>query len=546
MDRGLLAIFAALMVPWSLLVYRSWFVCDDAYISFRYARNWAAGDGVRYNLGDGLPVEGYSEFLWVAVGAAVTVVGLDQVQILTAFSAGFGALLLFLTLRAARQLGLGEPATALAGLMLVGVPTFTVWSTGGMGTMLHALLVFAVFDLLALRADRNANYALAAFLGLGLALVRVEGLAWVLVVVFAAGLYRVLEKRPVLGPLSAVLGVTALGFAAFEAWRWGYYDAPIANTYYAKVKFGPEALVRGGRYVGAFFLTYLTPMLAGFGFAIGVTTARRNQILALGIPAGATLGYGLLVGGDFMAHFRLMLPGLPFLGLLAAMGLQTLLEQETTPRGRLRMATIGCLVAVVGIAPAFDLHVLPNEIRARHEGPRLDDPDQEEQGVTSEQQFWLKMKNRGTGFARRGRILAEQLPSGASIVLSAVGGIGYHTDLHVYDRNGLIERRAKRGEKSDGRLPGHDQTAPLSDYLQYKPDVLYFRIFSEGPLCRQTEGVIKSHVLDGYAPELRRIEMGDQTRWLFLVRPKETGVDAMVAFEEACQTATREFKRNTK
>ena len=41
----------------------SWFITDDAFISFRYARNLLEGHGLVFNVGD--RVEGYSNFLWV-------------------------------------------------------------------------------------------------------------------------------------------------------------------------------------------------------------------------------------------------------------------------------------------------------------------------------------------------------------------------------------------------------------------------------------------------------------------------------------------------
>ncbi len=538
--------FGALMVPLSLLVYKSWFVTDDAFISFRYARNWAAGEGVRYNLGDAVPIEGYSEFLWVALGAAVTLTGLDQVQVLCGVSALCAALLLFLTMRAARDLGLSEPAIVLAGLLLVATPTFSVWATGGMATMLHALLVFSAFDLLALRSDRNINYAAAAGIGLAIALVRVEGVAWVLVVAAAAGLYRWLERRPIAAPIGTLLAVAAVGFGIFETWRWNYYDVPIANTYYAKVAFGPDAVIRGGRYVGSFLLTYLIPALAIPAFAVGLRGNRRNASLALAIPAASTVGYSVAVGGDFMAHFRLMLPALPFLGLLCGIGLQGLLDRQPTARPRERLAGAACLVAVLGIAPAFDAHVLPYQLRARHDGSRLTDPDEAGRSVTSEQQFWRRMKTRANGFALRGQILREHLPHGSSIVLSAAGGIGYYSDLYIYDRNGLIERRRERGSEGlGGRLPGHDQTAPLSSYLARQPDVLYFRIYKPGPICQYAQRTLEKTVLEGYVPELTRIEAGELVRWLLIVRPEKPGEeDAKKVWAEACEAATREFNRS--
>ena len=43
--------FVVVWIPYSLLTYRFWHNIDDAFISFRYAKNWAMGYGPRYNLG---------------------------------------------------------------------------------------------------------------------------------------------------------------------------------------------------------------------------------------------------------------------------------------------------------------------------------------------------------------------------------------------------------------------------------------------------------------------------------------------------------------
>ena len=58
------ALFLALIASFS-------FICDDAFISFRYARNWAEGHGLRYNIEESPPVEGFSNFAWVTLAAVV-------------------------------------------------------------------------------------------------------------------------------------------------------------------------------------------------------------------------------------------------------------------------------------------------------------------------------------------------------------------------------------------------------------------------------------------------------------------------------------------
>ena len=68
------SVLAAALVPLLLLTWRFDWLCDDAYITFVYARNLAEGHGLVYNPGEW--VEGYSEFLWALVLAGGQVVGL--------------------------------------------------------------------------------------------------------------------------------------------------------------------------------------------------------------------------------------------------------------------------------------------------------------------------------------------------------------------------------------------------------------------------------------------------------------------------------------
>ena len=68
--RRLLAVAA--LLPWLLLAWlaeAAWFLTDDAFISFRYARNLLEGNGLVFNPGE--RVEGYSNFLWVLELAAL-------------------------------------------------------------------------------------------------------------------------------------------------------------------------------------------------------------------------------------------------------------------------------------------------------------------------------------------------------------------------------------------------------------------------------------------------------------------------------------------
>ena len=63
--RGRLSVLACLAISMALLghAFAYNFLCDDAYISFRYVQNALLWRGLVFNPGD--PVEGYTNFLWV-------------------------------------------------------------------------------------------------------------------------------------------------------------------------------------------------------------------------------------------------------------------------------------------------------------------------------------------------------------------------------------------------------------------------------------------------------------------------------------------------
>ena len=55
------AAVAGLLYGWALF----WFLCDDAFIAFRYASNSRLGWGYTWNPPPFRAVEGYTSFLWV-------------------------------------------------------------------------------------------------------------------------------------------------------------------------------------------------------------------------------------------------------------------------------------------------------------------------------------------------------------------------------------------------------------------------------------------------------------------------------------------------
>ncbi|MBW2295440.1 MAG: hypothetical protein JRG94_24505, partial [Deltaproteobacteria bacterium] len=123
-------------------VGRYFFLADDAFISFRYAANLAAGHGLVWNPGE--YVEGYTNFLWVLILAAGMRLGMapEALSCTLGIASGVGVLLL-LGRFSARRLGALHPLVWLPLFTLALSRSFTAWSSGGLATQLFTLLILA-------------------------------------------------------------------------------------------------------------------------------------------------------------------------------------------------------------------------------------------------------------------------------------------------------------------------------------------------------------------------------------------------------------------
>src|SRR6185436_3393334 len=127
------ALLYALWAAWR----RSW-ICDDAFISYRYAENLAHGIGLVFNPGE--RVEGYSNFLWTLFSALVIAGGgkpeLWAPVVSAACALATLALVMTFLYRRGRHPGV-------VGILLAANTGFAAWATSGLETALYTLLVTA-------------------------------------------------------------------------------------------------------------------------------------------------------------------------------------------------------------------------------------------------------------------------------------------------------------------------------------------------------------------------------------------------------------------
>ncbi len=474
------------------LVAYLWFLTDDAFISFRYARNWAEGLGLRFNPGAGNPVEGYSNFLWTALMAWLHLLSLDMIRLSCWISAALGVLLLWLLYRSLRDDLRVRPVAAFLGLLVAALsPAFAAWSTGGLETMLFALLFFLVFRNLLIRPEGPRPLASGLAAGL-MALTRPEGIVWAFVLLGLFLLFRPKrEKGGVWRGAAVYLAGVLVLFVPYFAARFAYFGFPMPNTYYAKSVMGLLTLERGFNYTMSYLLCFVTPLVLTLSAPLFLRrdtppAARHACLAALGF-----LGYAVLSGGDFMAFGRFMAPATPYFAMMAAWLLHRYLPPTT--RAGPAPAVAAIVVILVQVLPAFDLSPCPESLR------RLFHFRWNSRMVKTEQEQWRQMNDNLVELTMIGKVLKEISGRGDTFVGAAIGAVGYYSDLTVYDQCGLVnpDGAQKVVERPVPRAAGHDKYVEPEYFLDRDPTFLRAVVVS-AKKKKQAEDDMERALAPGY------------------------------------------------
>ena len=362
------------LYAWQVLSYD--FLNDDAFISFRYALNWAELGEVVYNTGE--RVEGYTNFLWVALLALIARLGGDLPQWARLLGPLFGALSLLgayqlarlsLAQRQADHQRLTSPSLStlalIAPLTLALSPSFTCWSSGGLEVQLFTATLTWGFTLTLMGwgalGQARPSFITSSVGGALLALAtmtRPEGLMFVGILALTRLAQTAWIKRAWPHPTEWAWGLTWLWlYAPYFMWRWRYYGYPLPNTYY--VKTGAEGLwAPGGRYLLSWLLTepYLfAPLLLGLRGGWRALRHQASPHLSALIAALWCVGlcvHVARVGGDFMALHRFLVPIMPLLVALSLPSLALRLHHQSAqlsaPRRRLVLTALSALLLCGG------------------------------------------------------------------------------------------------------------------------------------------------------------------------------------------------------
>ncbi len=351
--RGLVrgAGVALSFLPWLALLgwlsATAWFLCDDAFIGFRYARNLLEGHGLVFNPGE--YVEGYTNLLWLLELAALwKVLGIPPEQaapwLSVACTAGTVAALGVWLARLPRVRHRWLVAWMAFGL-LCSSATFAVWTSGG-GLETRQFTLFIVVAVVCLGLWRSERRGLAAA-SLSLALAaytRPEGLligglciGWFALQTMAdAG-----RLRPDWRRLAWLAAPFVALVAAHYLFRHAYYGEWLPNTYHAKhVRpwYGS-----GFRYLWAAALEtglYLLLPLAAVAARERWRACRDGSFALPLLLVGVHMAYVMRIGGDHF-EYRPLDFYWPLLALPAASGVARLGSRLAAGRWRSRLPGLG-------------------------------------------------------------------------------------------------------------------------------------------------------------------------------------------------------------
>ncbi len=466
---------AALLVPHALAFD---FVNDDAYISFRYAKNLAEHGELVFNLGE--RVEGFTNFLWTVLLALGIKLGVSPVFssrfLGVAFAVGTLAVVVRLSLRVAGERP--SPFHLVAPVGLAATSAFACWCSGGLETQLFTFLATLAFDRLVGEIESDRGFASGAWFALA-AMTRPEGIllfglaGLTRIVLFVARERRLVPSRSELSWLGLFLAL----FIPYFAWRWSYFGWAFPNTYYVKSSasaFSGTA-ARGLYYLrrfaedhGAFF--FLPIVIAGWPSR--EARARRTLFLLAAVVCGAFALYVVKVGGDFMGLYRFVLPVVP----LAAVTVQEALRALA---GRLAPLVGRPVVAIAGLALAAGYVVA--SARVTDNAVTIVDADN---GIDSPA-FLKKYADERVPI---GKWFGQHARPDDLMTVGGAGVIPYYAGIRAYDVFGLVDETIAHDPTTTvSDRPGHQKWGHESYMIGRNPTLITHRYCLGSPCSFEQE-----------------------------------------------------------
>jgi hypothetical protein len=483
-------------------------VADDAYISFVYAKNWISGLGLVFNPGE--RVEGYTNFLWVALLAPLWPLSAHNPAVMTRLATflaiGFAVLtLLLLALIARRVFPRVRLAAVLAMLMVAFDDSFVSYTT--VFALENHLLMALMLAGLALVLYRPRHWDLALGVSFALAgMTRPDAVLWPLAFFAVYGPALAARRAPddddrlSGGSLVRAGAVFATLFGAYFVWRAWYFGELLPNTFYLKTGATLAALHRGFAYLRSYAEQRLwVPMIAFAALVFSRSAWSRWLVVHTALHAA----YVAYVGGDFYAGQRFLLVLAPNIALLVAL---VLVRASEMLRGRAAWVVPAAALAACLAVRWGTLRYGPYTADLHGFGSYVDNNVKYMQ--------WLK----------------DVARPDATMVVGDIGATGLFTDVRAIDVFGVVDRTVAHkqvGGFGTGRA-GHEKLLTREEQLARNPTYIKwgyvddwrrppgYYIFNDFPRHLRVEGLwVKDDLAVGHTIEAAtwHLDQAELGRW---------------------------------
>lgn len=400
---------------------------DDSYITYRYARNLALGDGLRFNPGDN--TNSASSLLFVLLLGIGNLITRAPIELIATTINTLSLLVLvfvtsFLVLRSTNNLR-GYLYASLLGLSIVSYGPLVYWTLSGMETTFFMALLAASILMSFYHLENHRLYRitwLVAILGL-LAITRVEG------AVCGAALGILVVLRSVkhwksLGPFKLVLPVlvpTGM-FASQLLFYKIYYGAVIADPIHFKdkVRYYSRSVDMAWAAVKQMVLVSMRPFLflSVLGLLLLVSHIIRKKELKVDyvmLPVLLVLLSAFILRSPHSDEYRYELVLFVFFVLATALVIEQLNRARSWPQ-----QVLGLFVVLVFGLTAINRGIAESEqISSR----------------TSTYMYVQKAR------ADAGKWLEKNSPAGSRVVSADIGALSYFNLSNVFlDTPGLANR----------------------------------------------------------------------------------------------------------
>lgn len=440
----ILSIFVSVFAIWEAFALR--WVCDDAFISFVYARNLFENGALVFNANE--YVEGFSNFLWTILLSLGFLLNLSPTNFSIILGLSSFVCLLWFLFYLENELNFAK----VLPIFLIHICLFRhnwIFATSGLETM-----SFVLFVTVGLISERLRGYAF--FFA---CMTRPEGILFF-------GLYALSERKRWMKLENVLFSIVLVSLFFFRLIYFGDY---LPNTFYAKASHGGNFL-QGCKYIFYFFKSYPIYFIV-FVYSVVlllISIVRKSKDWLLNFGVLIYISYILYVGGDFMG-IRFLMPILPYLSYLVyreILKADEKLQFESNKKGILKIYEKNRILLVLFFILSTALYRNP----LSSEGKKIADWN----GIAEEREFYENKLIDLSGYG-------DPIPKVRMAFFGAQAHFVYNLrPLYAFEAEvGLTDSEFAKREKIDFGRIGHNGQLTMEDLKKRNIHLIWANKFPE-------------------------------------------------------------------